>query len=128
MSRFIYWTPRLLGILFILFLGLFSLDVFDVNNEYSFFETIIAFFIHNIPSIILLIILLFSWKYEIVGATGYIFAGLIYISFIFWNILSTGFEWYYLSWALMISGMCFFIGILFLIGWKRRTKSRVKKK
>mgnify|MGYP002070012838 CR=1 FL=1 len=27
-SRFLYWTPRILSILFILFLAMFSLDIF----------------------------------------------------------------------------------------------------
>lgn len=128
MNRFIYWTPRLLSILFILFLGLFSLDVFDPENNYSFAETLIALLIHNIPSFVLLIILLFSWRREIIGGICFILGGLIYIGFILRNIFETGFEWYYLAWSLQISGIAFFIGILFLIGWKIRTKSRRGKK
>lgn len=128
MSKFIYWVPRILGILFVLFLGMFSLDVFDPSNNYSLTETIVAFFIHNIPSLILLIVLIVSWKYEMVGGIGFILGGIIYIAFVLTAIISTGFEWYYLAWILEISGIFFFVGILFLIGWKRKTKfkSRIK--
>jgi hypothetical protein len=31
-GKFVYWAPRVLSILFILFLALFSLDVFDTPN------------------------------------------------------------------------------------------------
>jgi len=65
MNQFIFWAPRTLAILFILFLSLFSLDIFDGN--YGFWETILGLFMHNIPSMVLLIILIISWKYELVG-------------------------------------------------------------
>ena len=42
-NKFIFWTPRILAILFILFLALFSLDVFDGN--YGFWGTILGLFI-----------------------------------------------------------------------------------
>lgn len=119
-SKFIYWTPRILSIIFIFFLALFSLDVFDGN--YGFWGTILALLMHNIPVFILLIILLISWKYEIVGGTGFILAGILYIGFIIANLIKTGFEWYYLIWTIQISGVAFFIGILFLINWSRKKK------
>lgn len=128
MTKFIYWTPRILGILFVLFLGLFSLDVFDPSNNYSLTEMIIAFFIHNIPALILLIILIISWKYEIVGGIGFILGGIIYMAFVLISILGNGFQWYYLSWILEISGIFFFVGILFLIGWKKKSKFKSGRK
>ena len=77
---------------------------------------------HNIPTIILLIALIISWKYEIVGGIGFIIAGILYIGFIIANLIKTGFEWYYLAWAMQISGVAFLIGILFLIGWFKKRK------
>jgi len=41
----IYWTPRILSIVFVLFLALFSLDVFDGN--YGFWGTLLALFMHT---------------------------------------------------------------------------------
>src|SRR4030042_4075717 len=75
-NKFIYWTPRILSIIFILFLAMFSLDIFEGN--YGFWGTVVGLFMHNIPSLILLIILLVSWKHEIVGGIAFIMAGLFY--------------------------------------------------
>ncbi|MFH1316392.1 MAG: hypothetical protein ABII01_02640 [Candidatus Woesearchaeota archaeon] len=119
-GKFVYWTPRILSIVFILFLALFSLDIFEGN--YGFWGTILGLFMHNIPSIILLVVLIISWKYEIVGGIGFVLAGILYIAVILMNIITSGFGWYYLLWALQISGIAFFIGILFLIGWFKKRK------
>ncbi|MBU3906974.1 MAG: hypothetical protein KKA64_01855 [Nanoarchaeota archaeon] len=119
--KFIFWTPRILAIVFILFLAMFSLDIFEGN--YGFWGTILGLFMHNIPVMILLIVLIISWKHEIVGGISFILAGFLYIVMILRNAISTGFEWYYLSWAVQISGIAFFIGILFLIGWFKKNKS-----
>jgi len=59
-SKFVYWTPRILAILFITFLALMSLDVFLF--ELNFWQIMGAFLIHNIPVFILLAVLLISWK------------------------------------------------------------------
>jgi len=115
-NKFIYWTPRVLSIIFVLFLILMSLDVF--SSELSFWQTLGALFIHNIPALVLLIVLLMSWKYEIVGGITFILAGILYIILLMRN----PFEWYMLSWAIQISGIAFFIGILFLIGWFKKKK------
>ena len=120
LNRFIYWTPRILSIIFICFLALMSLDVFGIGL--SFWQTMGALFMHNIPVFILLIVLLISWKYEIVGGIAFILAGIFYIAMILINSIATGFEWYYLSWAVQISGVAFIIGILFLIGWFKTSK------
>ena len=40
----------------------------------------------------------------------------------FLEILRNPFEWYYLVWALQISGVAFFIGILFLVNWFKKKK------
>ena len=119
-GKFIYWAPRILSIIFILFLALFSLDVFEGN--YGFWETIAGLFMHNIPAMILLIVLIISWKREIVGGIGFVLAGILYIAMILMNIITTGFEWYYLLSAVQISGIAFFIGIMFLVGWFKKKK------
>jgi len=115
-SKFIYWTPRILSIIFIIFLSLFSLDVFDMGLD--FWGTVAGLFMHNIPVFILIAILIISWKYEIVGGIAFILAGLTYIVMLMMN----QFEWYMLSWSVTIAGPAFFIGILFLIGWFKKNK------
>ncbi|MBN1618611.1 hypothetical protein JW887_04725 [Candidatus Dojkabacteria bacterium] len=115
-SKGLYWTPRILSILFLVFLFLMSLDVFDA--ELSLWEIVRAFFIHNIPAIVLLIILVISWKYEVVGAVAFFLAGLLYIFLVFQN----NFAWYKLVWAIEISGISFLIASLFLAGWIKKRK------
>jgi len=121
-NKYIYWIPRVLSILFICFLFLFSLDVFSSNL--SFWQTLFKLFINNIPVIVLAIILVISWKYELVGGITFIFVGLLYIVSVIPKIFQTGFQWYYLLWFLMISGPTFLIGILFLVGWYKKRKKK----
>ncbi len=117
-NKFIYWTPRILSIILIIFLSLFSLDVFEEGS--NLFETILALFIHNLPSLILLLVLIISWRYEIVGGIAFILAGLAYIAFVLSSAFKTGFEWYHLAWTAQISGVAFLIGILFFINWRKK--------
>jgi len=115
-SKFVYWTPRILSIMFILFLALFSLDIFEGN--YGFWGTILGLFMHNIPSLILLIVLLIAWKYEIVGGIVFILAGLAYLI-----LTLTRVPWYMaISWSMTIAGPAFLIGILFLVNWYKKRK------
>lgn len=115
-NKFIYWTPRILSILFILFLALFSLDV--ITPEASLSEIIIGLFMHNIPVFILTAILIISWKKEIVGGVIFCLAGLLYLVNVVITIIRTPpFVWQYITPILLISGPAFLIGILFLIGW-----------
>jgi hypothetical protein len=120
-NKFIYWTPRILSIIFVFFLFLFSLDIFEMGL--NFWETLIALFIHNIPALILLAIVIVSWRCEIVGGIAFILAGLAYIVMLLRTILmNSPHEWYMLFWSVTISGPAFLIGILFLIGWFRKIK------
>lgn len=114
--KFIYWTPRILAILFVLFLAIFSLDVFEEN--YGFWGMLLGLFMHNIPALILLVVVIISWKHEIVGGIAFVLAGLVYIALLLMN----SFEWYMLSWIATIAGPAFFIGILFLLNWRQKRK------
>jgi hypothetical protein len=115
MNKFIYWTPRVLSIIFLVFLALFSLDV--ISPELSFWQIVLGLFMHNIPVLVLLIVLLISWKYEIVGAIAFILAGLLYIGFAAWRAPTL-----YMAtiWSLIIAGPAFFIGILFWVNWREK--------
>jgi hypothetical protein len=119
--RFVYWTPRILSILFLLFLSLFSLDVFDMRL--GFWETVAGLLVHNIPSFTLLIVLVVSWKHEIVGGVAFTLAGMVYIVWLLKTILGdTPHQWDILSWSFTIAGPAFLIGTLFLVGWYRKKK------
>jgi hypothetical protein len=125
-SRFVYWTPRILSIIFIIFLSLFSLDVF--GTKLGFWGTILGLFMHNIPSLVLLGVLIISWKHEIVGGVAFILAGVFYIVWQLIRILANSpHEWSILSWSMIIAGPAFLIGILFLINWSRKRKNHSTK-
>ena len=119
-SKFIYWTPRILSILFLLFLTLFSFDV--IQPGLRLWQIALGFFMHNIPVLVLLAVLIISWKHEIVGGIVFILAGLFYITSLTITSIINGFEWYYIVWSLNIAGPALFIGILFLIGWFKKRK------
>jgi TRAP-type C4-dicarboxylate transport system permease small subunit len=116
-NKLMFWAPRILSILFILFLALFSLDVFDSNL--GFWGTVLGLLMHNIPSLVLLVVLLIAWKREIVGGIGFVLAGFLYIVSV---LMRPNFEWVRLSWFAMISGPAFLIGILFLVNGSYRKK------
>ncbi len=114
-NKFVYWTPRILGIIFILFLMMFSLDIFE--SGLTVWQIAIGLFMHNIPALILLIILIISWKHEIVGGIVFNIAGLLYI---FMLAMNPNFEWYMISYSIFISGPAFLVGILFMINWFKK--------
>lgn len=121
-GKLIYWTPRILAILFILLLALFSLDIFEGN--YGFWGTLVGLFMHNIPAMILLIVLIISWKHELVGGIVFNLFGIGYIIItLVRGVFSSGLSWYVgVSWSLIVAGPAFLVGILFLISWFRKKK------
>jgi hypothetical protein len=111
-KQILFWTPRILCILFALFLSMFSFDVFD--EGYNFWQAIFAFIMHNIPTALVIIILLFSWRWEWIGGILFVALGILYI------IASLG--KFNLDAFLLISGPLFLIGILFFINWFYRAE------
>lgn len=77
MKKFMYWLPRILGILLIIYFTLFALDAFD--SDYSLGQMLLGFLIHLIPTFILIAILLIAWKWELPGGILYIGACAFYI-------------------------------------------------
>ncbi|MGC1389619.1 MAG: hypothetical protein WA816_01145 [Bacteroidales bacterium] len=73
-SKILYWFPRILAIFSILFMTMFSFDVFGGNE--SFGMQLLGFLMHNIPVIILIIILIIAWKWEIPGGVLFILASI----------------------------------------------------
>lgn len=76
MKKFIYWFPRIFTIVLIIFLGLFSLDVFSAGL--SFGRTVFAFVVHLIPSLILTVLLILAWRKGWIGALGFSFFAVLY--------------------------------------------------
>jgi hypothetical protein len=108
-QRWLFWAPRILGILFAGFLSLFAADVFGERS--GFWQTVLALTMHMIPIGIVLIALAISRRWEWIGAILFNALGLYY----FLSILN------HPSWIWVISGPLFLIGVLFLLnGWFKR--------
>jgi hypothetical protein len=120
-NKFIYWTPRILSIIFIPFLMIFSLDVF-VPGLIAW-QIAVGLFMHNIPALILLAVLVVSWRHEIVGGIVFILAGIAYIASMLVAGRLKGGMWVSIP---IIAGPAFLIGILFIVNWlKKRNNHNV---
>ncbi|MFC1810130.1 hypothetical protein ACFLZH_01385 [Patescibacteria group bacterium] len=73
------WGARILTIIFILFISMFSIDVFF--EGYLFPEVLIALFMHMIPSFLLIAALIIAWKYPKIGGIIFILFALFTIFF-----------------------------------------------
>ena len=122
-NKYAYWTHRILGIIFILFLMMFSFDV--IQEGLTPWQITIGLFMHNIPALLLLITLIISWKHEIVGGIVFILAGFLYILLL---VIGPHFEWYMLSWSILISVPTFLIGILFILNWQKKSSNKSNQK
>ena len=94
MKKFFYWLPRVLAILFIVFMSLFALDVFSEP------KWILALTFHLIPNFILIILTIIAWKHKKLGGILFLIAALTMS--VFYN-------------SFFIAIPPFIIGILFLI-------------
>ena len=101
----LFWLPRILGILFILFLSMFALDIFEMNL--GFWGTMVGLFMHLIPSFMLVAVLVIAWRWEMAGGILWIVVGLLYL------VISPG----SFSGALSLVIPVFIVGILFLADW-----------
>lgn len=82
-EKSLYWIPRILTIVAILFMLMFSLDVFSENQPLG--KKLLGFLMHNIPVIVLTAILIIAWKRELIGGVLFILAflaaGILFRSF-----------------------------------------------
>jgi hypothetical protein len=99
----LYWLPRVLSILFALFISIFALDVF--GEGYTVGETIIALFMHLIPTFLVVIALIIAWRWERIGAALFIALALSFL------VMFGGEGW-------IIAGPLLLLGVLFLFDWQ----------
>lgn len=110
MQKVILWSPRIICMIFAAFISIFSFDVFEMNA--GFWQKVLGFLMHNIPTFFLILVLIFSWRWPMVGGIVYILLGLAYI------VLAWGkFHW---SAYVMISGPLFLLGGLFFLSWYQK--------
>lgn len=73
-EKILLWTPRILAILAILFLMMFSLDCLEEGQGIR--EQLLCFFMHNIPAFIIMAILFVAWRWELPGGILFIAAAI----------------------------------------------------
>lgn len=119
-----YWIPRILAVLLVAFLALFSLDVFQPGLSSG--EIALAFLIHNIPVIVMIVVLVFAWKWDLVGAIGFAIAGLLYIGLTAYSVVGSNLPWYLaIAWSVQLAGPALIIAALFFVNWRRGRRSVV---
>jgi hypothetical protein len=109
LARLIYWSPRIAGVLIILFISMFALDVF--SEGHSLGEMLLGFLMHMLPSIVMAIVLALAWRWEWVGFVAFLVAGLFFLRSMIFNPLQG------LGTFLLFSGPMFVIALLFGVNW-----------
>lgn len=99
----VLWSPRIVGILVSLFIGMFALDAFSEGKP--LFQALPDFAIHLIPAFVLLAIVVASFRWPWIGAITFIGLAVLYAV-----TMSRG----RLDWMLTISGPLLVVGALFL--------------
>jgi len=108
--KFLHYLPRILAVVFTVFLSIFAFDVF---GEYSGSELPVALFLHLVPTFVLIAVTTIAWKWEFAGGILFIALGVFALFFFNHKELASYF---------IIQGPVFLIGILFISNhlYKRR--------
>lgn len=109
-TEWLIWIPRVLAILFAVFISMFALDVFQTEKNLG--QLIFDLFMHLMPTFIILIILILFWKKEWMIGIAFVLLSLIY------GYIARDF----LPWILAISGPLFLTGVLYLAIWFYRNR------
>ncbi|MBW2995463.1 hypothetical protein KY312_03845 [Candidatus Woesearchaeota archaeon] len=104
-KNWLFWLPRILAIIYILFISMFALDIFAEYSKIS--EILIGLFMHLIPSFILIGSTVLAWKKEKLGGIVFIVLSIAMAIFFNRNMEPMGF--------LIISLPVLMIGVLFLL-------------
>ena len=104
---YISWILRILLIIIILVFALFSLDVFEDGK--GIWEIIAGLFMHNLPSLVMIIILFIAWKNELMGGVLLLLGVIGFGIFLFFKIDN------FMYGTVILLGIPFLIGIMFVI-------------
>lgn len=110
-KKLLFWTPRITGILFAVFISLFALDVF--SEGYDFWHTVLALVMHLIPTFIIVVFLVLAWRWEWIGAVLFAALAILY-PVLFWGRFPVSI---YVIMTLPI----WFIAVLFALNGKYRS-------
>lgn len=99
---------------FALFTVIFSLDVF--GGKESIWQQLGGFLIHNIPLLVLCLVLIFTWKRPLLAGILCIMVA-VALTVLFYN------RWNWTSY-LLVGGTPFLVGALYIIAYLSETASR----
>jgi hypothetical protein len=99
------WVPRILAILTAAFALLFSFD--SLGPGMGFWKALTGFLIHNIPTFVLIALIVLSWKWPWTGGAGFIILGVLY--FIWFAGKGNA--------SIIIGVILLVIGALFMLDW-----------
>ena len=114
-QELLYWAPRATCITCAVFISMFAMDVFGEGRD--LWGTVVALSMHLIPTFIILLVLVISWRREWIGGVLFIAAAVAYV----WSIWEARFFW---SAGPLIAGPLLITGILFLLNWFHRAALR----
>jgi len=121
----VHWTPRIICMLAILFISMFAADAFA--PELTIWQQIVGFFMHLIPSFILLAVLLVAWKWELIGGIIFTAIGIVLSPIIFQHNYAMNQS---VSMSLLVILMITFpfivVGVLFMISHFMKKKQLLK--
>jgi hypothetical protein len=112
--RILFWAPRILTILYAIFIIIFVCDPPSLFSGDSFWRYVLAMVINLIMWLIMLGVILISWRWEIVGALLFAASALFYA-------LHT---MKHPGWILLTSGPLSLVAILFFMNWLYRKELR----
>jgi hypothetical protein len=122
-SAIMYWLPRVIVMLAILFASVFAFDSFSTAN--SIWQQLLEFLIHLIPSYILLIVLLIAWKFELIGGVIFILLSVGFAPFIFMHNYQMNHSIGICLEIVMLINFPFLLaGILFVLDHKNKNKKQ----
>lgn len=115
-ARWLYWSPRIIGIGMAIFVGTFALE--SSQETHGFWRLALAFAINLVPAYMVVVVLAVAWKWEWAGAV--VFAGLG--AWYAWSMMAR----HHLSWSifLAIPLPLLMIAGLFCANWMERAKLR----
>lgn len=119
----LHWAPRVLSIVAILFISVFSLDMLGADRSLK--DEITGWLMHMIPSFVLIIVLIIAWKWEKTGGIIFLSLGLAFTPFIFWgNYSGNQSIWISLVIVMTITFPFILSGVLFLLSYHTKQRAR----
>lgn len=106
----LFWAPRVISILFALFIAMFGFDVFSMGIGFP--EIILAFIMDMMPAILVVVMIILAWKWELVGAIICLGLALFYIFGMNNDIDFIVF--------LLIPLPLFVLSVLWFLGWRQK--------